>query len=665
MKKTTSRPLNALEQQQLSVALAITCLPHLLEQPWWLAATLGLILLTLSQLSADLRLRLPRYSHWLLGLLVGGLVFQAYSTLVGREGGVAVLMALNIVKLIETRSLRDARALFLLMFLLTGVAYLHSQTPWQAGYSLLATGVILFSAQRIEHNILQHRINLKATSRIILEGIPIAVLLFVLFPRLPAPLWAMPDPNSAQSGLSGEQMSPGSIGNMIQDESIAFRVQFNGASPSKSELYWRGPVFEDFDGERWRPAWTPSTNPNSRAEWQKSQFTNPPKLIGLGPSYAYTVTLEPHQQNWVLALDMPTQLPTQLALSNRLQVITPQPITERRRFDLSAQTRWITQDDAAEQIERSLRIPTDLNPRTQALAQQWRHLAPEQRVSRALQWLQQGGFSYTLSPPLLTSRHRIDEFLFQHKQGFCEHYASAFTVLMRSAGVPTRVVTGYQGATKNGNYWLVRQADAHAWVEVWLANRGWQRVDPTFVIAPTRINAGIARSVSNDQLPFMLREDHAWLRNLRLKADVMINGWNQWVVGYDQQRQNDLLKKLGIADYLSTAFLLWLIGGIIVTLGGFAAWLLYKNRPPQADLASRLYRRFCKQLRTIPTDSSEAPRAFAARAQLTYPELATEIDEITDLYLKARYGDDPQALAKLKQRVTALPQVLRRKKLSR
>lgn len=650
MKRSNHRPLHANEQQLLSLTLAICAIPHLLEQPGWLAASLGLILLVLSRLSADLRHRLPRYAHLLLGFLVAFLVFQAHKTLVGREGGVAVLLALCIVKLVETRYLRDARALILLMFLLTGISFLHSQELWFAAYSLVSTAAILYCGQKIEQEILPTRTNLKSILRLILEGIPIAILLFVLFPRLPSPLWSMPDSNTAKSGLPGDQMSPGSIGNMIQDESIAFRVQFKNSAPEKSAMYWRGPVFEDFDGERWRPAFT-QQNIQAGATIAQLASKNPAQIIGLGQSYQYSLTLEPHQQNWILALDLATQTPANTRLSNRLQVLSELPITERKRFELQAHTSWITSGETPRQIESSLALPTGLNPQATALAEQWIYLPPEQRVARALQWLSQGEFSYTLTPPILTSRHRVDEFLFQSKQGFCEHYASAFTFLMRAAGVPARVVTGYQGATQNGDYWLIRQADAHAWTEVWLENRGWQRVDPTFVISPTRINAGIARSIDSSALPFMLRNDNAWVRNLRLRADIVINTWNQWVVGYDQQRQSDFLKKLGIDDFLSRAFLLWLISGLALILGSFAVWLIYKNRPPQPDAASRAYHSFSKKLHPLTRADSEAPQAFALRASQRYPTQAKQITAITQLYLKARYAQDQAALRALQREV--------------
>ncbi|QLG87411.1 DUF3488 domain-containing transglutaminase family protein [Chitinibacter bivalviorum] len=647
MKKAHSRSriLHPKEQQKLAITLAAISLPHLLEQVWWLGLSLALILLLLGSLSADTRTRMPRYLGIFLGVIVGGLVYLAHQTLVGREGGVAVLLGLTIVKLIETRTLRDARALILLMFLLTGVAFLHGQEPWHAAYALLSTFAIIYTAQKIEQEILPNSTNTKTTARLVFEGIPIALLLFLLFPRLPGPLWAVPDSNTGSSGLSGEEMRPGTISKMIQDDSPAFRVTFQGQPPLPAQMYWRGPVFEEFDGLRWRSAQTQQDFLAAR------QFSKVPRIVGLSPAINYTMTLEPHNQNWLLALDMPALTPIDSSMSNRLQVINNIPVVERKRFDFSAYLTWRTEGDSATQIERNLNLPDEINPQSRALAESWRNLAPEQRVATGLHWLEQNHFSYTLSPPLLTSQNRIDEFLFKNKQGFCEHYASAFAFLMRAAGVPARVITGYQGASQNANYWIVRQADAHAWVEVWYENQGWQRVDPTFVIAPTRINEGLASSINSAQLPFMMRNDSAWLRALRLKLDIMVNGWNQWVVGYDQQKQIDLLKKLGIDDFASSAFLLWLIAGFVTTLGGFAAWLLYKNRAPAPDPASRLYRRFIHKLSPLQKAPSQTPASFAELASLTFPRNTEAINTITALYLRARYAEDQAALQALRKEV--------------
>ncbi|WP_052190729.1 DUF3488 and transglutaminase-like domain-containing protein [Chitinibacter sp. ZOR0017] len=641
------------QQQWLSITLAICSLPHLAQQPPWLAACLTLVLLVFSSLSPDWRSRIPRWSTWLLAGVVATLVWQAHNTLVGREGGVAVLLALAIVKLLETRTRRDARALLLLMFLLTGVAFLHGQEPWQAAYALLASVAIIACAQHIENQILPLGNNLKASGRILLEGIPIAILLFVLFPRLPSPLWAVPDSQQARTGLSGEAMTPGNIANLIQDDSIAFRVSFQGPAPDSAALYWRGPVFDDFDGEQWKPAYA-ETAPQAAI-----RFTQVPQISGEGPAIQYTITLEPNQQPWLLALDMPVQIPAGTALSNRLQLINPTPITERKRYTATSLLRWQTRHDTDEQIMRSLTLPVAGNPQARALASRWASLPPAARVQAGLQWLQTQGYRYTLSPPLLQSRDRVDEFLFQSKLGFCEHYASAFAFLMRAAQVPARVVTGYQGGKANGDYWIVRQAEAHAWVEVWLAEQGWQRVDPTFVVAPSRINEGLANAVNTAELPFMLRNDNAWLRLARLRLDVLVNHWNQWVVGFDQQKQQDLLKKLGIEDFLSLSFLAWLFGGLLLTLGGFAGWLLYKHRPARLDAPSRALRQLERKLQ-LPREPSETVSDYLARASRQRPSLARRLQQIGALYLACRYAEQAEKLGALRRAIAALPARSRR-----
>ncbi|MGL4995354.1 MAG: transglutaminase-like domain-containing protein, partial [Deefgea sp.] len=341
-------------------------------------------------------------------------------------------------------------------------------------------------------------------------------------------------------------------------------------------------MFDQFDGERWLPA--------------KNTFGTPPAIVALGAIVDYQITLEPHQQNWLLALDLPINAPSDSVLSRQLQLLRATPITQRLRYHASSTLNWQTLGEDG--VAQALQLPENINPKSRALAASWQNLAPAERVQAGLTWLKSNGFSYTLNPPLLRQRNRVDEFLFESKQGYCEHFSSSFAFLMRAANVPARVVTGYQGGLLNpsSNYYIVRQADAHAWIEVWLDGQGWQRVDPTFVISPSRIESGVGTSFQGAGLPMMLRSDNFWLKSVRLKLDVFVNNWNQWVIGYDDKRQLDLLKRLGIEDFLSLTFLLWLAGGVVVSLGGFALWLILSNRPPPIDMASVLYQRYCKQL---------------------------------------------------------------------
>ena len=628
-----SRALHPREQLHIGLLIALVNLPHFIMQTPWFAALLGALLLIYCTLSPLLRSKIPRWLSFVLALLTISLVYQSHQTLIGRDGGVAVLVALSVVKLYETRTLRDAHAMILLALFATGVGFLQGQAPWQAALALVASCAIFSLAIKLESPSTGLGISIKTSSRLLLEAIPIAVLLFVLFPRLPAPLWATPSEKIGLSGLSGEQMTPGSISQLIQDDSIAFRVEFFGNRPSQDQLYWRGPVFEQFNGVNWLPA-APNHDPK-------------PSVKSSGEAIAYEITLEANQQKWLLALDLPTQIPNDAALNSRLVLLRNTPVTQRVRYRASSTLSWQTGQDQS--VTASLQLPNDLNPKSRALAETWLSLPPEQRVSRALEWLGNNRFAYTLYPPLLSKRDRIDEFLFDSKRGFCEHFASSFTVLMRAAGVPARVVTGYQGGLLNpsADYFIIRQADAHAWVEVWLAGRGWQRVDPTFIIAPARIESGLSQSVNTANLPMMLRQDNAWLRSLRLNLDVFVNHWNQWVIGYDEKKQLDFLQKLGIDDLLSLS--LWLGAGLLMTLGSFALWLILSNRPPAPDQASLLFRRYCKTLKAqhLIKAQHETALQFSLRCQRALPELQSEIAQITQFYLAARYADDADALARL------------------
>lgn len=564
-----------------------------------------------------------------LGLFL--LVWLEYHTLIGRQAGVATLASLATIKLFETRSRRDIYVISLLAYFLIGAGFLISQSQWILLWSVLS--MLAVTGQLIQWQSPQPWLPLgKQLLLILAEALPLALLLFFFFPRL-APLWSMPDkPGGARTGI-GNEMRPGEISKLANDESVAFRVEFAGEVPKPATRYWRGPVFDYFDGEAWLP---PRPDPSGG-----------PRIEATGPALHYTITMEPHQRNWLMALDLPSVLPESALLSNRLQAVSSSPITQRQRYRIESHLAWRTGGDKT--INASLQLPAGGNPQSRALAAGWRSFPPQERIHQAMKFLQTGGFSYTLQPGLHTGKDGIDHFLFTSKQGFCEHYASAFTFLMRSAGVPTRVVAGYQGGewNKNGQYLIVRQSDAHAWTEVWLANSGWQRVDPTAVIAPARINSG-----SNNELPFMPEAGPRWLHDFHLNWDSAINNWNQWVIGYDTRQQMQLFKKLGIPDLLSGAFILWLamgMGMVLLLLFLFSVRSLQRKQDP----ASLAWRSFCKKLAKKGCQPSliEGPLTFSQRASLHCPEYSDTIQEITQLYIAARYGDDTTALPELKQAV--------------
>ncbi|WP_187360166.1 transglutaminase TgpA family protein [Chitinolyticbacter meiyuanensis] len=621
----------------LIAVLALVIAPHLWAMPIWLAMVMAAPLVWRAAIAWSGRRMPGRTVRVLLALLLMALVFWQFRTLVGRDGGVALLVALASLKLLETSRPRDVRILALLGYFVTGTLFLLSQSFWMLAYAgavALALSGQLFAWQRRDAPIEAEEY--RRASRMLLEGLPIALLLFVLFPRLSGPLWSMPqDKAGASTGIS-DTMTPGSFSDLTLDDSVAFRVDFIGRNPERHDLYWRGPVYERYDGKTW---------------FQRQYSAGPvPVIVAQGQTLRYTMTHEPQDRNWLFALDVPTALPQDARLSNRLQALAARPIVNRQRFDFSSAPHWRIRDDAS--AERALQLPEAGNPRARALAAQWREHSPEVRVAKALQWLRDNGFVYSLAPPLLDGPDPVDQLLYRTREGFCEHYAGAFTFLMRAAGVPARVVGGYLGGEYNptGNYWIVRQADAHAWSEVWLEGKGWQRVDPTAVVSPMRIDGGLARSVRNaDRLPLLLRENAAWLAEWRQQWDSVIHVWNRWVIGYDAQQQLQLLNRLGI-DYLgSRTYVLWVAGAFCTLLLLFAVAMQWQARKRPTDAASRHWQRFIQRLARhgVAPRIGESPTDLAARAGAVLPMQRSQIDAIASDYLAARYGESVEALTRL------------------
>jgi transglutaminase-like putative cysteine protease len=458
----------------------------------------------------------------------------------------------------------------------------------------------------------------------------------VLFPRVQGPLWGIPqDRFSAVSGLS-DTMSPGSIAQLSQSDAIAFRVQFKGDVPPQSQLYWRGPVMPNFDGRSWRVAQTQGAFP---------QVPYPTA----GTPVDYEVTLEPHGKFWLFALEMPGTLPPESALTSDYQPIARQAVRNRMRYTQRAWPESIAGINEAPQVLRNaLALPRDGNPRTRAVGTSWRAQHGDNGaaiLAAAESFFLRQILIYTLNPPLL-GPDVVDEFLFDTKRGFCEHFAASFVFALRAAGVPARVVAGYQGGEVNpvDGYLVVRQYDAHAWAEAWIAGRGWVRIDPTAISAPGRINSNFTAAVpAGEALPFLARSDLAWLKELRYRLDAVTNGWNQWVLGYNPQRQRDLLASLGLnePDWRSMTAVLSVLCGTVML--GLTGWIL-RNRL-RVDPALAAWRRFTARLarRGIAWQPWEGPLAFAERAAGQIPSHADGIREIAALYARLRYGATPHA----------------------
>ncbi|HJV92944.1 MAG TPA: DUF3488 and transglutaminase-like domain-containing protein [Azonexus sp.] len=627
----------------LFAAALVTIAPHFEHQPLWLSAFAGLMLLWGGWLWWQDQ-RLP--GRWLLLLLViagcAG-IYAEFRTLFGRDAGVSMLVVFMAMKLLELKSRRDGVVVVNLGYFLLLTHYFYSQSIptglWLLGamWIVTATLIRLYGGPGAT---LRH--TLRYAGLLCVQAMPFMLVLYLLFPRISGPLWGRPqDAHAGKTGLS-ETMTPGMIANLAQSSEIAFRVRFDGDIPAKDKLYWRGPVLENFDGATWRPL----------------AARHPLRIETISPPIAYETTLEAHNQRWLLALDATTGLPPETALSGTLTATSRQPLTSRQRFRLAASLdyRFNTTEEATV-IRRNLALPADSNPQARRLAEGWRATAktPDALIGQTLA-LFANEFSYTLQPPLL-GENSVDDFLFRTRRGFCEHFAAAFVVLMRSAGIPARVVTGYQGGERNpvDGYLVVRQSDAHAWAEVWLENRGWVRIDPTAAVSPARIETGIADALpAGEALPGLIQVRSAWLRTLRYRWEAINNAWNQQILGYDPQRQRELLSRLGLpdTDWRNLATLLGLATGLLIA--ATTAWTLYQK--PRHDPARRLWHKALRHLarRQVNCAPWETPLALAYRVQLEHPVLAEPFNRVVAAYLAARYGTDHD-LKTLREAIARLP----------
>jgi len=632
----------------LLVALT-TAGPHAEHLPWWLSSLAAGALVWRSWLWYR-RWSLP--ARWALALLVAGSILGIaweYRTLLGKDPGVALLVVFMALKPLEMNNRRDAMVVILLGYFLLLTHYLYSQSI-ATGIWLLLTMTLLTATLIRIHGGSQPILAVARLAGVLLaQALPFMLILFILFPRISGPLWGLPqDAYSALSGLSN-QLSPGSISRLIQSGAIAFRARFAEAAPEQSGLYWRGPVFDVYDGLTWRARPRPVPLAEGR-----------PRIEANGRPQTYTSILEAHNERWLLALDIPTTLPPESTLAPTLEVLAREPLRARSRVTfVSALDYRVNVVEAPAILHQSLELPPQINPRTRALGAEWRSRPPEQIAAAALDLFANNNFHYTLQPPLL-GPDAMDEFLFVTRRGFCEHYASAFVFLMRAAGVPARVVAGYQGGEINpvDGYLTVRQSDAHAWAEIWLAGRGWVRIDPTAAVAPARIERGIAAALrEGEPLPAIVRFDADWLRQLRHRWEAAGNTWNQWVLGYNPQRQREVLSRLGFPDpdWRKMTVSLALLCGLALLIVGL--WTLPRRQA--RDPVQRAWQRFCKALARhgITRADWEGPLAFAQRVARERPELAEPTHEAASRYAALRYGhpaDDD--LSRLQQCLRRLPQ---------
>jgi len=591
-----------------------------------------------------------RYSA--VGLALTLLAFS-YGDLFGRRASVSLLTIMLCLKLLECQRIRDARLVVSFSFFLCTTQFLFTQgllMPVYGAATVLLGLVALAQLQRVEA--FSNKKVIPASSapmlaelgfnlRLLLLALPICLAFFVLFPRWGSPLWGVPETTlDARSGLS-DSMSPGSIENLFMDDSTAFRVEFDGTAPSQYDLYWRGPVFWSYDGSTW----------SSSFYGRNIEATELPAETE--SSWAYRVQLEPNERNWLFALDYPVAAPADTKITMDFQLLQRQAVTQLKQYSMVSNPDFIDTPQLQKTIRSiALELPENLNPKTRELINQWRKETPQDTdfIRRTLDWFNQEEFHYALNAPLLGSQ-AIDSFLFDTRTGYCEHYASAFTVMMRMAGIPARIVTGYQGGWYNptADYYLVRQSDAHAWSEVWLEGSGWTRIDPTAAVSPLRVERGSLDAI--DQPRHLL--DFSWIRNLRNTMDAMEKRWNTWVIDYNYQRQTKLLEGFGL-DQLKPIGLVSLLFAVLGVLAVILLPLLLRTRGPGSrNPVQQLWQKYLKRLKQagIQARPSQGAQELAMAAAVELPEQAENILRISDLYNRLRYAAEPPPLQELRKAV--------------
>jgi len=632
--KPNRTPLSADNLQWLLAGMAAALAPLAGHLPLWVTLTtaaLGAWRLVIARRGMPLPglwLRLP-------ATFAGfGAILASYHGSLGRDAGVALLVLMLGLKLLEAASRRDGILLVYLTWFLSLCGLLFSQSLLLGAYLLLPVTLLTAALLGLSHagGRLPAALRLRLGGTLLLQALPFMLALFVLFPRAAGPLWGVP--KDALQGITGlsDSMSPGAISELILSDDPVLRAEFEGALPQPGQRYWRGPVFWHYDGRTWRPGTRARNLPAA-------------SLTDAGDSIRYTVTQEASNRPWLFLLDLPATAAAGARLSHDYQMLAQQPVTRRVRYQAASHLRYRLDAEPAPLVrELALQLPAHGNPRARQLARQWAAEArdPAEIAERALRLFREQAFVYTLGPPALGT-HAVDEFLFDTRRGFCEHYAGSFVFLMRAAGVPARVVTGYQGGTFSplGRYLLVRQSDAHAWAEIWLPQRGWTRVDPTSAVSPARIESGIGDALpAGEALPMLTRNTYPWLRTAYLWLDALNNGWNQWVLEYNQQRQQELLSWL----YGSRITLLQTAQAAIIAalalLLGYAALQLHAARRPAPHRLDRAYARFVRRLARagIARQPWEGPLDYGRRAAAALPRQAAAISAITGDYAAQRYG---------------------------
>ncbi len=632
-------PLNRGMLISLIILITAAAAPHFLHLHIWI--TIFFIASVALRVASIIQPRLlpGKFTVFILALLGLVNVTINHPILFSGETAVALMTSMVGLKLLEVHSRRDLFIVVFVGYFLLATQFLFNQQIYMVVLVLILTtaltGVLLENSRKQPSN---NPIKSFGSAFImLLQALPIMLILFIFFPRLSGPLWFI-DTNEVigKTGLS-DSITMGSISNLVLSQAVAFRVDFTDTVPAPPKRYWRGPILWDTDGRKWTRG--------------KSIAHPPSELLSNQPEITYSVTLEPTNSNWIMVLDLPTDIPGEAEMSGDFMITRQNPVTRRLRYSASSSLSYNTGPISPEEKSRGLQLPENITQRMRQLVHEWSSGSTSKQdiVTSALKHFRNEEFYYTLRPPLLGS-NPVDQFMFETRRGFCEYFASSFTLLMRIAGIPARIVTGYQGGEINpiGGHLIVRQSDAHAWSEVWLQGQGWVRVDPTAAVAPERIernfefDADFARGPIGSPIDFSgfkINFAAKLIKQLRWGMDAINASWHRWVLGYSRERQSALMNILRL-DFLKghkLAFAMVGFASIIVLILGFSLWHT-SNR--LADKVYVDYLRFCKKLakKGLRRVATEGPNDFLQRICHKRPDIAPAATKITRLYLELRYG---------------------------
>ena len=633
-------PLRQNTLKTLFLALLIAGFPHFFNLPIWVTGIFfSCVLLKYYLVSIEKPMAAP-YIPILLAIPIISLVYIQFGTLSGIEASISLLVLMLGLKVFELSEYRDAMLSLFLGFFIVVTVFLFQQQLLIVLYLLICGFMLTLSLLKLNDYTGRqpHRQQIKTTFQLSIGSIPIIIILFFIFPRLDSPLWSLPGSNGqGQTGMS-ESMSPGNFTKLVQSSAPAFRATFNQNTPAQHQLYWRGPVLENFDGKRWS---------RSNTTKKYSSEKKPLPLTNIGDAFHYQITLEAQHNRWVFPLDIAIDSGKDAITNIAGETLSKEIIRKTSLFEFSSATTFSFDSKARTTgLASALHLPGRTAPKTRALAKKlFLEVGGDNKrfVERVMNRFNEMPYAYTLEPKPMSSDY-IDSFMIDTMEGFCEHYSSSFVVMMRAVGIPARVVTGYQGGeyNKNGDYYLIRQSDAHAWTEVWLAGEGWVRKDPTGMVSPERVNQGLESAFAGSNLlPNTIRI--SFLKKLSMRWDTMNYYWSKWVISYNNTLRSELISRfkslmgsIGKQLVISLATL-----ALLVFISLILKQLVFSSKN-KTSLEETLYRRFIthnKKIYSAVKQDSETEMQYANRLANQNIDQAGLIQTITTIYLGIRYGN--------------------------